>query len=480
MQITYNIINESFNNKFIKDIILNNEYLKYIPGENYKYIDIVEILRNHTTYGVYENNSIYYKIVKAYNDLFISYSKLLNFNAYNNNLQINDITTYLSKNKEYIIKDQNILAIRVKEVKIKFNNFIKLMNDFINGTFNASLDTPEAEKFINFTKLKNDQIQDITDIAKQNLNGDTLDFYIVKTLKPTIQEQKANVMIYNKSNNSITLFCSFNHDTPYILGYNYSPEYIKNKSSLKKIKKYWKDILKNDITTYKIDDNYEIPLFKNIRNFKNIQDEFINFIDKNNKLRNNNSYHGYPLSIMYDPIKEGILNNSNIYILNMNSSLKYKSDNDIKDIMQNNKSVIIKNKNNNYYYHPLKNELIKFIDMIRLIYSGLFVSCSDVVNDETTYKYEHLFRQLKKYNDNFSYRFVMSGTLNYNEILMYNRIYDILNRLEPLVIYVYNIIYYSNKNLSSYQLNRIIDISNKIEYYDKIIGKIISKMTKYS
>jgi hypothetical protein len=81
-----NIINESFNNKFIKDIILNNEYLKYIPGENYNYIDIVEILRNHTTYGVYENNSIYYKIVKAYNDLFISYSKLLNFNAYNNNL----------------------------------------------------------------------------------------------------------------------------------------------------------------------------------------------------------------------------------------------------------------------------------------------------------------------------------------------------------------------------------------------------------
>jgi len=183
---------------------------------------------------------------------------------------------------------------------------------------------------------------------------------------------------------------------------------------------------------------------------------------------------------MYDPIKEGILNNSNIYILNMNSSLKYKSDNDIKDIIQNNKSVIIKNKNNNYYYHPLKNKLIKFIDMIRLISSGLFISCSDVVNYETTYKYEHLFRQLKKYNDNFSYRFVMSGTLNYNEILRYNRIYDILNRLEPLVIYVYNIIYYSNKNLSSYQLNRIIDISNKIEYYDKIIGKIITKMTKYS
>jgi len=75
----------------------------------------------------------------------------------------------------------------------------------------------------------------------------------------------------------------------------------------------------------------------------------------------------------------------------------------------------------------------------------------------------------------------MSGTLNYNEILKYNRIYDILNnKLTPLIIYVYNIIYYSNKNLSSYQLNRIIDISNKIEYYDKIIGKIITKMTKYS
>jgi hypothetical protein len=97
---------------------------------------------------------------------------------------------------------------------------------------------------------------------------------------------------------------------------------------------------------------------------------------------------------MYDPIKEGILNNSNIYILNMNSSLKYKSDNDIKDIIQNNKSVIIKNKNNNYYYHPLKNELIKFIDMIRLTYNNLSIKYNNI-NDETVYKFEHLFKQLK-------------------------------------------------------------------------------------
>nr|DAU61770.1 MAG TPA: hypothetical protein [Bacteriophage sp.] len=52
--------------------------------------------------------------------------------------------------------------------------------------------------------------------------------------------------------------------------YHYSSEYIKNKTSLRKIKKYWKDILKNDITTYKINDNYEIPLFKNITKFSYI------------------------------------------------------------------------------------------------------------------------------------------------------------------------------------------------------------------
>jgi hypothetical protein len=77
-------------------------------------------------------------------------------------------------------------------------------------------------------------------------------------------------MTVDKSNNSFDLFGCFNHTTPYILRYIYSAEYIVNKSSLKKIKKYWKDILMNDITTYKINDDYEIPFFKNITHFSYI------------------------------------------------------------------------------------------------------------------------------------------------------------------------------------------------------------------
>jgi hypothetical protein len=73
-----NNLNESYNSKFIRDIILNNEYLKYIPSNSYKPTDIVEILRNNITYNVYKDKSIYYKIEKAYNDLYIAYSKLLN------------------------------------------------------------------------------------------------------------------------------------------------------------------------------------------------------------------------------------------------------------------------------------------------------------------------------------------------------------------------------------------------------------------
>ena len=119
-----NYLNESFNNKFIRDIILNNEYLKYIPANTYKPTDIVEIIRNHTTYDVYEDNSIYYKIEKAYNDLYIAYSKLLTHYAvnyllprkYTQDITKWDITKYFNENKAFIIEDQNLLAIRVKDV----------------------------------------------------------------------------------------------------------------------------------------------------------------------------------------------------------------------------------------------------------------------------------------------------------------------------------------------------------------------------
>ena len=174
-----NNLNESYNSKFIRDIILNNEYLKYIPSNSYKPTDIVEILRNNITYNVYKDKSIYYKIEKAYNDLYIAYSKLLNPYAIkllqtrtnSSNEDEWDITKYF--NEELIIKDQNLLPIRVKEVKIKFKNFIKLMNDYINGTFNVSLDTSEANRLEPFSKLNDEQIQDITESCKQNVNTDT-------------------------------------------------------------------------------------------------------------------------------------------------------------------------------------------------------------------------------------------------------------------------------------------------------------------
>lgn len=45
MMLYKDYLNESFNNKFLRDIILNNEYLKYIPANTYKPTDIVEIIR---------------------------------------------------------------------------------------------------------------------------------------------------------------------------------------------------------------------------------------------------------------------------------------------------------------------------------------------------------------------------------------------------------------------------------------------------
>lgn len=465
-------LNESFNSKFLRDIILNNEYLKYIPANTYKPTDIVEILRHNITYDVYEDNSIYYKIEKAYNDLYIAYSKLLkpyitNYLQSRNNSHNDeewDITKYF--NKDLIIEDQNILPIRVKEVKIKFKNFIKLMNDYINGTFNVTLDTHETKRFEPFSKLRDEQIQDITENCKQNLSNDTLDFYIDNTLKPVILQQSAVILIVDKDKDAFTIIGRFEHETPYILRYHYSSEYIKNKTSLRKIKKYWKDILKNDITTYKINDNYEILLFKNITKFSYIQNEFSNFINKNNEVVN--AEHGYPLNIMYEPIKDTILNGGNIYILDINVSINktHKLPFINYDDALNNKNVITKN---NKYYHPLKNELEKLYDIWQRIYNYLIKE--DNIDEKILYTCEEIFFKLHEYTGN--HRFIMWGPLNYNVILRHNRLYDILNTaIKSSVLDIYNIV--RKGNLTIKQQNRINDILNNIKSYDKTINKIIT------
>lgn len=467
-----NYLNESFNNKFIRDIILNNEYLKYIPANTYKPTDIVEIIINHTTYDVYEDNSIYYKIEKAYNDLYIAYSKLLkpyatNYLQTRNNSRNGeewDITKYFNDNKAFIIEDQNILALGVKEVKVKFKYFIKLMNDYINGTFNVTLDTPETKRFEPFSKLRDEQIQDITENCKQNLS-DTLDFYIDNTLKPAILQQNAVILIVNKDKEAFTIIGRFEHETPYILRYSYSSEYIRNKTSLRKIKKYWKDILKNDITTYKINDNYEIPLFKNITKFSYIQEEFSNFINKNNEI--NNAEYGYPLNIMYEPIKDTILNGGSIYILDINDSINkaHKLPFINYDDTLNNKNVITKN---NKYYHPLKNEFKKIFDIWERIFN--FLIKTEDIDEKILATCERIFTQLSEYMDKHS--FVMFGSLNYNVILMHNRLYDILNTtIKPLVLDIYNIV--RKGNLTIKQQNKINDILSNIKSYEKPLNKII-------
>lgn len=474
MKLYKNHLNESFNNKFIRDIILNNEYLKYIPTNTYKPTDIVEILRHNITYDVYEDNSIYYKIEKAYNDLYIAYSKLLTPYVINHLLPSKytqditkwDITKYFNDNKAFIIEDQkNILALGVKEVKVKFKYFIKLMNDYINGTFNVTLDTPETKRFEPFSKLRDEQIQAITENCKQNLSNDTLDFYIDNTLKPAILQQSAVILIVDKDKDAFTIIGRFEHESPYILRYSYSSEYIRNKTSLKRIKKYWKDILKNDITTYKINDNYVIPLFKNITNFSYIQNEFSNFINKNNEVVN--AEHGYPLRIMYDPIKEAILNGGSIYILDINVSINkaHKLPFINYDDTLNNKNVITKN---NKYYHPLKNEFKKIFDIWERIFN--FLIKTEDIDEKILATCERIFTQLSEYMDKHS--FVMFGSLNYNVILMHNRLYDILNTtIKPLVLDIYNIV--RKGNLTIKQQNRINDILNNIKSYEKPLNKII-------
>lgn len=467
-----NHLNESYNSKFIRDIILNNEYLKYIPSNAYKPTDIVEILRNNITYNVYKDKSIYYKIEKAYNDLYTAYLKLLKPYAINylqtrtnsSNEDEWDITKYFKE--EFIIKDQNLLPIRVKEVKIKFKNFIKLMNDYINGTFNVSLDTSEANRLEPFSKLNDEQIQDITESCKQNVNNDTLEDYIDNTLKPAILQQSAAILIVDKDKTAFTIIGRFEQETPYILRYSYSFKYIKNKTSFKKIKKYWKDILKNDIITYKIDNNYEIPLFKNITDFSYIQKEFSNFINKNSEY--NNANYDYPLNIMYIPIKHAISDDSHIYILDIHDSINkaYKLPFIKYDGTLNNKNVVT---DNNNYYHPLKNELEKLYDIWYKVFSILLKN--DNIDEKTLSICKHIFAQLYRYLQNHS--FIMRKPLNYNFVLMYNRLYDILNTtITPLVIDIYNIV--RNDNLTIKQQNKINSILSNIKSYYNNLNKIIT------
>ena len=339
------------------------------------------------------------------------------------------------------------------------------MNDYINGTFNVTLDTPETKRFEPFSKLRDEQIQDITENCKQNLSNDTLDFYIDNTLKPAILQQSAVILIVDKDKDAFTIIGRFEHESPYILRYSYSSEYIRNKTSLKRIKKYWKDILKNDITTYKINDNYVIPLFKNITNFSYIQNEFSNFINKNNEVVN--AEHGYPLRIMYDPIKEAILNGGGIYILDVNDSINkaYKLPFINYESVLSNKNIVTKN---NKYYHPLKNEFKKIFDIWERIYNYLIKE--DNIDEKTLVPCERIFTQLHEYMDKHS--FVMFGSLNYNVILMHNRLYDILNTtIKPLVLDIYNIV--RKGNLTIKQQNKINDILSNIKSYEKPLNKII-------
>ena len=67
----------------------------------------------------------------------------------------------------------------------------------------------------------------------------------------------------------------------------------------------------------------------------------------------------------------------------------------------------------------------------------------------------------------------MFGPLNYNVILMHNRLYDILNTtIKPLVLDIYNIV--RKGNLTIKQQNKINDILSNIKTYVKTINKIIT------
>jgi hypothetical protein len=139
---------------------------------------------------------------------------------------------------------------------------------------------------------------------------------------------------------------------------------------------------------------------------------------------------------MYEPIKDTILNGGSIYILDINVSINkaHKLPFINYDDTLNNKNVITKN---NKYYHPLKNELEKLYDIWQRIYNYLIKE--DNIDEKTLVPCERIFTQLSEYMDKHS--FVMFGPLNYNVILMHNRLYNILNTtIKSSVLDIYNIV----------------------------------------
>ena len=172
---------------------------------------------------------------------------------------------------------------------------------------------------------------------------------------------------------------------------------------------------------------------------------------------------------MYEPIKDTILNGGSIYILDINVSINkaHKLPFINYDDTLNNKNVITKN---NKYYHPLKNEFKKIFDIWERIFN--FLIKTEVIDEKILATCERIFTQLSEYMDKHS--FVMFGSLNYNVILMHNRLYDILNTtIKPLVLDIYNIV--RKGNLTIKQQNKINDILSNIKSYEKPLNKIIKQ-----
>jgi hypothetical protein len=97
---------------------------------------------------------------------------------------------------------------------------------------------------------------------------------------------------------------------------------------------------------------------------------------------------------LYGPIKDAALNNNNIYILDVNDSINkayelpfIKHDNALS-----NKNISIKNST---YYHPLKTELTKFLDIWKRVYN--YLNVNDVIDEKTLDTCDSVFNQLYEY-----------------------------------------------------------------------------------
>ena len=172
---------------------------------------------------------------------------------------------------------------------------------------------------------------------------------------------------------------------------------------------------------------------------------------------------------MYIPIKHAISDDkTHSYILDIHDSINkaYKLPFIKYDGTLNNKNVVT---DNNNYYHPLKNELEKLYDIWYKVFSILLKN--DNIDEKTLSICKHIFAQLYIYLQNHS--FIMRKPLNYNFVLMYNRLYDILNTtITPLVIDIYNIV--RNDNLTIKQQDKINSILSNIKSYYNNLNKIIT------